>query len=133
MKRFLIASHGDFAKEIIKSINMITGLTENMYSLSMNPNTSTQEIKDKLGEIISEGNKSDEFIILTDVLGGSISNVCTEFIGNRVHVITGFNLPMLLEMVVSQYDMNTEELIYKCINQAREGIVHVNEMLKKQE
>ncbi len=102
MKKFLIASHGDFAKEMVNSVQMIMGPAVNINFISMHPHTSIENIKEELNSLIMQGGEENEYIILTDVLGGSISNLCTEFVSNKVNIITGFNLPMMLEMISLQ-------------------------------
>lgn len=130
MKKFLIASHGDFAKEMVNSVQMIMGPAVNINSISMHPHTSIENIKEELNSLIVQGGEENEYIILTDVLGGSISNLCTEFVSNKVNIITGFNLPMMLEMISLQEKMDTNELIDYCINQGKKGIIHVNKVVQ---
>lgn len=131
MKNFIIASHGDLAKELKNSVQMIMGNTYEMDAVCMDPERTMDSIKEEISEKLNN-DKNAEFIILTDVLGGSIANLCAEFTRcPNVHVVTGFNLSLVLEMLSLKDAMSTKDLIDHCVQQAKTGIVYVNELLSK--
>lgn len=131
MKKFIIASHGDLAKELKNSVQMIMGNTYEMDAVCMDPERTMDSIKEEISEKLNNDNNA-EYIILTDVLGGSIANLCAEFTRcSNVHIVTGFNLSLVLEMLSLKDAMSTKELIDHCVHQAKNGIVYVNELLSK--
>lgn len=131
MKHFIIASHGSFSKELIKSAELIMGEKKGIDYLCMEANTCSDEIRAKLNNIIKNRKDGDEIIILTDVLGGSISNICTEYVMQKdVHIVTGVNMPMVLNMLTSSENVDTEKLIEETIKLSRDGIKYLNKMIK---
>lgn len=132
MKKFIIASHGNLAQELKNSVQMIMGDAYDMEAVCMDPERTMESIKEEISEKLSDEDTSAEYIILTDVLGGSIANLCAEFTNSsNVHVITGFNLSLVLEMISLKDAMSTNDLIDHCVHQAKNGIVYVNELLSK--
>ncbi|SDN46056.1 PTS system, mannose-specific IIA component [Fictibacillus solisalsi] len=132
MNRLLIASHGNLAKEIVNAVHMIMGLERDIPFISMNPGTRDHEIREQLKEFLKSGSVGDHFFILTDVFGGSITNICTEFISDgNVHLIAGVNLPMVLEFVNAPDSLKGTEMVHYCLSKARESLIHVNEIYVK--
>lgn len=132
MKKFIIASHGNLAQELKNSVQMIMGDAYEMEAVCMDSERTMESIKEEISEKLSDEDTSAEYIILTDVLGGSIANLCAEFTNSsNVHVITGFNLSLVLEMISLKDAMSTNDLIDHCVHQAKNGIVYVNELLSK--
>lgn len=132
MKKFIIASHGNLAKELKNSVQMIMGNTYEMDAVCMDPERTMDSIKEEINEKLNNEDINAEYIILTDVLGGSIANLSAEFTRySHVHVVTGFNLSLVLEMLSLKDAMSTKDLIEHCVHQAKNGIVYVNEVLSK--
>lgn len=132
MKKFIIASHGNLAKELKNSVQMIMGDAYEMEAVCMDPERTMESIKEEISQKLNNEVNNVEYIILTDVLGGSIANLCAEFTSSsNVHVLTGFNLSLILEMLSLKDAMSTNDLINHCVHQAKNGIVYVNELLSK--
>lgn len=134
MRCFIFATHGYLSEAFVYSIEMILGQQENMHSIKMNPNTSTESIKEELQQIVSQQKSDTEYVVLTDILGGSITNLMAEWITKEnIYVLTGTNLPMAIELISNNEDISLEQLIHKSIHQGKEGVVYVNEIVEKQE
>ncbi|WP_066059956.1 PTS sugar transporter subunit IIA [Robertmurraya korlensis] len=131
MNRFLIASHGNLAKEIVNTVHMIMGTDKNLEYIGVNPETTIDEVKEKLNNFLESGEDGDQFCILTDVFGGSITNICTELITRHddVHILTGVNLPMVLEVINAPPSLSCTEVIDLCITRGKESFIYVNKIL----
>ncbi|WP_449540144.1 PTS sugar transporter subunit IIA [Ferdinandcohnia sp. Marseille-Q9671] len=133
MWKFIIATHGDLAKELVNTVQMITGLGKDFNYLSMKEDTSDEEIRNSLEKSITNLKEGDSILILTDIFGGSITNICTNYLTNgNVHIVSGVNLPMLLELVNMQKDIPIDEMIASLVNQSKESIIHINKLLRKE-
>ena len=76
--------------------------------------------------------EEDEIIAMTDVFGGNVTNILTEYIGRRrLHLITGMNLAMILEALLSDPSMDTETLVDRLCRSGREGVKHVNYLMEE--
>jgi len=129
MRKFLIATHGSFAAGIKSSLEMIIGSTENVYIIQAYTE-SNKTITDELDEIMQKVSENDELIIYTDLAGGSITNqVLQTALKKNVYIIAGVNLPLLLDVVLSDPEVPVSEVIETGISNARDQIVFVNEII----
>ena len=129
MKYFIVATHGNFSREIIQSAALILGNQLDISWLSMCETTTGDEIRSRIRKQLKTMNDDDDLIILTDVLGGSICTLCTEFLtDSRVHVVSGVNMPMLLTVLGMKDFMDTKPLIAECMRNGLEGIQYINEL-----
>ena len=111
MRKFLIATHGSFAAGIKSSLEMIIGSTENVYVIQAYTE-GNKDIADELDEIMQKVSDDDELIIFTDLAGGSITNqVLQTALKKNVYIIAGVNLPLLLDIVLSDPEVPVNEII----------------------
>jgi fructoselysine/glucoselysine PTS system EIIA component len=129
MRKFLIATHGSFAAGIKSSLEMIIGSTENVYVIQAYTE-GNKDIADELDEVMQKVSDDDELIIFTDLAGGSITNqVLQTALKKNVFIIAGINLPLLLDIVLSDPEVPVNEVIETGISNARDQIVFINEKI----
>lgn len=129
MRKFLIATHGSFAAGIKSSLEMIIGSTENVFTIQAYTE-GNKTIADDLNQIMQNISDDDELIIFTDLAGGSITNqVLQTALKKNIYIIAGVNLPLLLDVVLSDPEIPVGEVIETGISNARNQIVFVNEMI----
>lgn len=136
MNKIIIASHGKFASGIEDAVKILVGERKDIDFIS----AYTTEIadgkllKEKIINIADE-NSNKNIFILTDIIGGSITNTAVELMGvyNNIHVITGMNLGLVLEFINEIDDCNEKsdykEIINQTITSARDGILYINRMV----
>ena len=109
----VLVSHGDYAKSAKRSLEMITGEINNMFPIGLYENMGKDDLKKEIQIILNE-HKNEEFILLSDLYGGTPSNVTVELglQDDRIHVVSGFNMGMLLDIVTSDCE-NIDEIIRK--------------------
>lgn len=93
----VVAAHCRVAQEMVKTAEMILGPLEAVRAVSMDPATPVEEMVRELSEAIKEVDAGPGVLVLTDLFGGTPSNVALSFVGSRVEVLSGFNLPMLIK------------------------------------
>jgi fructoselysine and glucoselysine-specific PTS system IIA component len=129
-RKFLIVSHGAFAGGIRSALELIAGAVSDLYVVQayLDENKPVEvELADLLGGVTA----SEEWVVFTDLLGGSITNqvlrVAAELpAGRRIHVVAGVNLPLVIEVVLSDPEMPVEEVLAEAIVRARDQLVYVN-------
>jgi len=130
---FLIATHGRLASGIKSSLEIIIGKTENLFLIE----AYTEEnkgIEEELEYILKSSNAQTELIVFTDLLGGSITNQVLRFTqGRNIHIVSGFNLALLIETILSDPAEPTGETIESAITAAREQMVYVNKLMNTNE
>ena len=67
---------------------------------------------------------TDEVVVLTDALGGSVNQRFSRFASDRIHVIAGVNLPLAMAVALAGPD---EQLDFDAlVDEARQQIIYVN-------
>jgi len=134
MKHFLIATHGELSKAFIETLELIAGKTSNVSYFGMTKLKSGDLAKEELSKILTTKKEGEHFIVLTDVFGGSVTNICTELLMDLkdFDMITGLNLPMMLTMILAGEETSLEDMIEEGVRSAKEGIIHINKLLEAQ-
>ena len=129
MRKFLIATHGQFARGIRSSLEIIIGQTDNLFLIEAYVE-GNKGIEPEMEAILENIGEDDELIVFTDLLGGSITNQVLRSTQNRnVHVISGFNLALLIEVLMAGTDIPAPEIIESAIANAKEQIAYVNKLI----
>jgi mannose/fructose-specific phosphotransferase system component IIA len=128
-RKFLIATHGAFAKGIKSSLDIIVGEMDNVFLIQAYLNES-KSVEEELTSVLETINDTDELIIFTDLLGGSVNNIMLRnALRENVHIISGFNLPLLIEVLLGDADSPVVEVIENAISSAKEQMVYVNKLI----
>jgi len=99
MVGIIVVSHGRLAEALISSVEFLVGNLQRVKGISIWPRDRKEVVKDRIQKGVDEVDDGDGVVILTDVLGGTPTNLslsCTE--NDNVEVVTGVNLPMLLTL-----------------------------------
>jgi fructoselysine and glucoselysine-specific PTS system IIA component len=132
MRKFLIISHGRFASGIKSAAELIAGEQENLMAIDAYAD-GNKAIDRELEDAFAHAAAGDEYIVFTDILGGSVTNQVVRFSGlKNTHIISGMNLPLVLEVLLADPEQSLDEMLHSAIIRAREQIVYVNERMQKQ-
>jgi len=129
MRKFLIATHGTFSSGAKSSLEMIVGLIDNLFIIQgyLDDN---QDIEDEIKTFLAQISNDDELIAFTDILGGSVTNqLLQQFIKPNMHVVSGFNLPLLIDVVLADADTPAAEVIEHAIVNAKDQLVYVTKLI----
>lgn len=123
--KYLIATHGEFSKGIIDSVQLIIGEDTAIDYFCMTKSKSSEDAAEEVKQYLANV-EEEPLIVLTDVFGGSVANLFTECLleGYDFQLVTGVNLPMLLNLLLSEGSI--EERISHSLEEAKKGILHVN-------
>lgn len=95
----LVVTHGQLAVELVKAAEMIVGVLPQFVAVSIGWHDDVTAARDAMAEAIQRVQGPAGVLILTDMFGGTPSNLGLTFLEtNRVEVITGVNLPMLIKL-----------------------------------
>ena len=133
MVGLIIAAHGDLSRSLMRSVSLITGEYRNVITVCLEKNDNADIFYEEIQIAIEKADEGDGVIIFTDVLGGTPSNMAT--LAARRHnlfCLTGVNLPMMIEFLMSAADrMTLEELTERCIDAAVSGIRITNKIERR--
>ncbi len=126
MVGIILASHGEFANGILQSGSMIFGEQKDVKAVTLQPSEGPDDLKAKIEEAIASFENQEEVLFLVDLWGGTPFNQSNGLInGHEDHwaIVTGLNLPMLIEAYASRMSMETaHEIATHICEVAREGV-----------
>lgn len=115
----IIGAHGNLAEELLKSCEMICGTQKNLRTVTLMPGESLDDVLVKYKDAIAQLDCTNGLLFLNDLFGGSPFNAaCRLAAGDLSYgIVTGVNLPMLIEMVSIQ-NVDRELDIHALMKQA---------------
>jgi PTS system mannose-specific IIA component len=131
----LVIAHSGLAGELISAAEHIVGKMENMVGVPVKPDQSVEQLRNQIVQAIKLVNKGDGVLILTDMFGGTPSNISLSFLEeDKIEVVTGVNLPMVVR--VGTYRGNKKslkELAHHIMGYGRDNIYLASELLQHKE
>jgi PTS system mannose-specific IIA component len=126
----LIVTHRRLGDALIEAAEFILG-TEALVSVSIDLNESADVLRGKIADGIKKVKSEHGVLILTDMFGGTPSNLSYSFLEEgHVEVISGVNLPMLIQAASTRDKMNLEELAVKLEEFGKKSISLASSILK---
>lgn len=126
MVGIIIASHGDLAEGILQSSSMIFGDQENVKAVKLMPSEGPNDIRRKVEEAVASFEGVEEILFLVDLWGGTPFNQVDSLFEehkDKWAIITGVNLPMLIEAYGARFSMETShEIAASLLEASRQGI-----------
>ena len=96
----VIVTHGSLGQELLKTAEFIIGGLEGCLTVAIDGTRSPEDLREAVGAAIKTLDKGSGVLLLTDMFGGTPSNISLAFLEEgRVEVLTGVNLPMLLKAI----------------------------------
>lgn len=136
----IIASHGEFAAGIHQSGAMIFGEQEKVQVVTFMPSEGPDDLYAKLTAAVDTFDADDEVLVLADLWSGSPFNQASRVAGERPDrkfaIITGLNLPMLIQAYTERLinaSAGVEEVAANIIKEAKEGVKVLPEELQPAE
>ena len=95
----VVVTHGHLATELLNAAETIVGDLPRFTAVSIGWHEDVQDARDEIAQAIARVNGEHGILLLTDMFGGTASNLGITFLeGNKVEVLTGVNLPMLIKL-----------------------------------
>jgi PTS system mannose-specific IIA component len=96
----VVVTHGQLANELVSAAEMIVGEIPNITAVSIGWHDSPEEAQREIQNLLRRVDRGRGVILLTDMFGGTPSNLSMTFLEkDKVEVVTGVNLPMLIKLV----------------------------------
>ena len=127
----MIITHGNLALELRSAMEHMIGDQNDIEIFSITPEDDIDIQKNNIEKKLKELNQGKGVIILTDVFGGTPSNLALNFLEPGViEIMSGVNLPMLIK-ICQLRDKNILEVIQEGKNAAQKYISIASEILSK--
>ena len=131
MYGIVLVSHGGMAEGMISTAEMLFPELSQVQSVSLWPSDNPDDFQIKLEKAVREVDSGEGVFILADLLGGTPCNRSMYSAGEKVRLITGLRLPMLLSLLSSREDgMDMDSLSDDILSDAAAGAVDVNRKMK---
>jgi len=98
MVGLVVATHGKLAEELLRTAEGVCGSLEQCRAVSVGASVAIDEARGQLAEAIRAVDSGDGVLVLTDMFGGSPANLALTFLDEKIEVVTGVNLPMLVKL-----------------------------------
>lgn len=120
MTTIIVSGHGQLSTGLLDAFEMIYGHDETIIAVPFLKGEGIPQLQAKYQAVITQF-PEEAILFLVDVFGGTPYNAAVQLVFNRPNseVITGVNLPMLLELaaIKDRYELETLRQQLKQINQ----------------
>ena len=119
----LLVTHGEIGQSLINcAAHILDSTPKSVESLSIKSNNDLSKYTNIISKKIQNLEKGNGVLIMTDIYGATPCNLLNKFIKkNKVEVVTGVNLPMLVKAISDRKD-NLNILINDSIECAKKNI-----------
>ena len=126
----VLVTHGQLAREFIVAMEHVVGPQERVAPVCIGPDDDMEARRDDIARAIAEVDEGDGVIILTDLFGGTPSNLAISLMkGDRIEVIAGVNLPMLIRLEGARKTMDVRAAVAAAREAGRKYISVASEVL----
>lgn len=128
----VIVSHGALAKGLLDAAQMILGGQEQIEAIGLAPHEGLSDLSETIAEAIARVNRGDGYLLIADLNGGTPCNASGLLIHvPGFHLVSGANLPMLLEVLMARSTLSANELAVVALEAGKNGVQNVGEEIRR--
>jgi len=129
----VVVTHCHLAEELICAAQLVVGEDLKQFqAVSVDPKDGSDQIREKIVAAIRKVDTGQGVLILTDMYGGTPSNISLSFLEERkIEVITGVNLPMLLKLATYHETLDLDKLAAFITDYGQRNINLASDVLKR--
>lgn len=126
----VLVTHGRLAIEFVTAMEHVVGPQEAIATICIGPDDDMDARRADIGNAITRVDSGKGVILLTDLFGGTPSNLAISFLqAGRIEVIAGINLPMLIRLEGARRTMGVREAVAAAREAGRKYISVASELL----
>ncbi len=130
----VIVTHYGLGHEFVHALRLILPDAPTFHAVAIDPSQSVEEMRGSIDETLSAADEGQGVLMLTDMFGGTPSNISLSFLEDRrVEVVTGLNLPMLIKLAGLRGEKSLEDLAVFIKDYGRRNISVASEILPEEE
>ena len=127
----VVVTHGQLATELVNAAETIVGDLPQFAAVSIGWHDEANDARADIADAIARVQGESGVLILTDMFGGTPSNLGLTFLeANRVEVITGVNLPMLIKLASLRGSQDLQTAAREMREHGRNAIWVASDLLK---
>ncbi len=124
MVGIVIVTHGSMAEGMLDAAGMIIGDLTGIEAVALKEMDAVEDLMERISAAIAQVDEGDGALVMVDLFGASPFNASARLAAEEgregLEVITGVNLPMVLEVAMQRSGESFEELV-KIAEQAGTG------------
>ena len=125
----VVVTHGQLATELLAAAEMIIGAIPHVAAISIGWQDDVDAAHDEVERAIARVSQGRGVLLLTDMFGGTPTNIASMFLSDEVEVVTGVNLPMVIKLATQTGDESLADVARLVRDQGREAIYLAGELL----
>ena len=119
----IVMAHGKLADEFLKVAEQIMGPQKHVFAYNVDSENMPENAVQELEKIVNKLNQGSGVLLLTDLFGGSPSNLALSILETgKTEVLAGLNLPMLLKVLSLRDKENLNDLVHHAQEAAKKYI-----------
>lgn len=132
MVGLVVATHGRLAEELLRTAEGIVGRLEQCEAVSVGGSgSSMDDARARLGEAVKRVDSGEGVLVLTDMFGGTPANLALTFLDEKLEVVTGVNLPMILKLSTARADaLSLQQAAELVMGHGQKNITLASELLR---
>lgn len=128
----VLVSHGYLAHEFEKALDHIVGKQDQIIPISLFPQDDMEAKRQEILEAVEKVSGNNGVVILTDMFGGTPSNLAHSLLeGRNLEIVAGMNLPLLIKLVSVRKTKTLHEAVLLAQEAGRKYIHAASHVLKE--
>jgi PTS system mannose-specific IIA component len=129
----VIVTHGQLANEFVSAAEMIVGEISHVRAVSIGWHDDVDVARTAIERAIAQVNQGQGVILLTDMFGGTPTNIAASLLGPAtMEIVTGVNLPMVIKLATQADNESLSGLAHRLRDEGREQIHLASDILPPQ-
>ncbi len=130
----VLVTHGRLAEEFVAATEHVVGPQANTVTICIGPDDDMEQRRKDILDAVDEVDTGAGVILLTDMFGGTPSNLAISIIENaNVEVIAGMNLPMLIKLASVRESHDLRQAVAAAQQSGRKYIAVASQLLADNE
>lgn len=126
----VLVTHGNLAREFVVAMEHVVGSQELIEAICIGPDDDMEERRQEISEAVEKVEDGEGVIVLTDLFGGTPSNLSISLMRpEKVEVIAGMNLPMLIRLASARQSMSVTDAVAAARDAGKKYISVASEIL----
>jgi len=126
----VLVTHGNLALEFISAMQHVVGKQEQVAAVCIGPEDDMEMRRTEILQKAEEVNKGEGTIVLTDMFGGTPSNLAISIMEKaKVEIIAGINLPMLIKLCSLRKDKSLKDAVAGAQDAGKKYITVASQLL----
>ena len=127
----VLVAHGNIAQSFLDVVELISGSQKSFRALAISAADNIELKRSNLMDVIDAVDEGDGVVVLTDLFGGTPSNLAISVLGvKHIEVIAGVNVPMILKLLSIRDKDDLETCVNKVVAEGQKQIRIASEFLK---